>query len=137
MLTSISAGNVPDVVRERYLTAFSKSSPKGMLDYYRAAYAALNEPEDQRPKMPNLTMPVLQFHGLKDKAVDKDGLRDTWNWIDADYTLVTVPTSGHWIQRDAAEIVNNTMLWWLKSRESTTNTGNSSGTSYGRRNDRQ
>jgi len=61
-------------------------------------------------------MPVLQFHGLKDKAVDKDGLRDTWNWIEADYTLVTIPSSDHWVQRDAADIVNKTMLWWLKNR---------------------
>ena len=68
--------------------------------------------------LPNLTMPVLQFHGLKDKAVDKDGLRDTWNWIDEDYTLVTIPSSGHWVQRDAADIVSNTMRWWLKSRPS-------------------
>ena len=64
----------------------------------------------------DLTMPVLQFHGLKDKAVDKDGLRDTWNWIDSDYTLVTVPASDHWIQREAAGIVNSTMRWWLKDR---------------------
>ena len=63
-------------------------------------------------------MPVLQFHGLKDKAVDKDGLRDTWNWIDEDCTLVTIPSSGHWVQRDAADIVCNTMRWWLKSRPS-------------------
>ena len=68
--------------------------------------------------MPNLSMPVLQFHGLKDKAVDKDGLRDTWNWIDEDYTLVTIPSSGHWVQREAADIVSTTMRWWLKSRRS-------------------
>jgi len=62
-------------------------------------------------------MPVLQFHGLKDTAVDKDGLRDTWNWIDTDYTLVTLPQSGHWVQREAADIVTTTMKWWLKARE--------------------
>jgi len=58
----------------------------------------------------------LQFHGLQDKAVDKDGLRDTWNWINEDYTLVTIPSSNHWVQREAADMVSNTMLWWLKSR---------------------
>ena len=115
-LTSISAGNVPSEIRQRYLDAFSQSSVKGMLDYYRAAFSGLNAPtgEDQEPPM--LTMPVLQFHGLKDKAVDKDGLRDTWNWINEDYTLVTVPSSGHWVQREAADLVSTTMLWWLKSR---------------------
>jgi pimeloyl-ACP methyl ester carboxylesterase len=87
-----------------------------MLDYYRAAFSGINAEPGDRPEMPNLTMPVLQFHGLKDKAVDKDGLRDTWNWIDSDYTLVTIPDSDHWVQREAAELVNTTMLTWLKSR---------------------
>ena len=82
ILTSISAGNVSEKVRERYNKAFAQSSTKGMLDYYRAAFGGLSS--GQQPEMPNLAMPVLQFHGLKDKAVDKDGLRDTWNWIDKD-----------------------------------------------------
>ena len=87
-----------------------------MLDYYRAAFSSLNAEPGESPELPMLTMPVLQFHGLKDKAVDKDGLRDTWNWIDTDYTLVTIPSSDHWVQREAADMVSTTMLWWLKSR---------------------
>ena len=116
VLTRISVGNASDEVRQRYINAFSQSSVKGMLDYYRAAYSGLTAGTGQSLEMPNLTMPVLQFHGLKDKAVDKDGLRDTWNWINKDYTLVTIPSSGHWVQRDAADMVSNTMRWWLKSR---------------------
>jgi pimeloyl-ACP methyl ester carboxylesterase len=116
VLTRISAGNASDEVRQRYINAFAQSSVKGMLDYYRAAYSGLTAEAGQSLEMPNLTMPVLQFHGLKDKAVDKDGLRDTWNWINKDYTLVTIPSSGHWVQRDAADMVSNTMRWWLKSR---------------------
>ena len=116
VLTAISAGNVSDEVRKRYVKAFSQSSVKGLLDYYRAAYSSLDAGPGGGPEMPSLTMPVLQFHGLKDKAVDKDGLRDTWNWVNADYTLVTIPDSDHWIQREAAYMVSNTMLWWLKSR---------------------
>lgn len=116
VLTGISAGNSSDEVRARYLEAFSRSSAKGMLDYYRAAFATINAPSGEAPELPRLPMPVLQFHGLKDKAVDKDGLRDTWNWIDADYTLVTLPDTDHWVQREAADMVSNTMRWWLKSR---------------------
>ena len=117
-LARISLGDVSGVVREHYVNAFAQSSIKGMLDYYRAAYPGLNSGAGWGAELPNLTMPVLQFHGLKDKAVDKDGLRDTWNWIDEDYTLVTIPSSGHWVQRDAAGIVSDTMRWWLKSRPS-------------------
>jgi pimeloyl-ACP methyl ester carboxylesterase len=116
VLTGISTGNVSDEIRERYINAFSQSSAKGMLDYYRAAYSGLLSEQGEGEEFPQLSMPVLQFHGLKDKAVDKDGLRDTWNWIDVDYTLVTIPSSDHWIQREAADMVNNTMLWWLKNR---------------------
>ncbi|MDE0620179.1 MAG: alpha/beta hydrolase [Bryobacterales bacterium] len=117
-LARISLGDVSGVVWERYVDAFAQSSIKGMLDYYRAAYPGLNSEAGWGADLPNLTMPVLQFHGLKDKAVDKDGLRDTWNWIDENYTLVTIPSSGHWVQRDAADIVSDTMRWWLKSRPS-------------------
>ena len=117
-LARISLGAVSGAVREHYIRAFARSSFKGMLDYYRAAYPGLNTGAGWSSDLPNLKMPVLQFHGLQDKAVDKDGLRDTWNWIDEDYTLVSIPTSGHWVQRDAAEIVTNTMRWWLRNRAS-------------------
>ncbi len=117
-LARISLSAVSGEVRKRYVDAFARSSVKGMLDYYRAAFPGLNGGADRSSEMPNLTMPVLQFHGLKDKAVDKDGLRNTWNWIDEDYTLVTIPSSGHWVQREAADIVSQTMRWWLKSRPS-------------------
>lgn len=116
ILAGISAGNVSDEDRRRYVDAFSRSSVKGMLDYYRAAFSGLNAEAGEDETLPQLSMPVLQFHGLKDKAVDKDGLRDTWNWIDKDYTLVTIPGSDHWVQREAADMVSNTMRWWLKSR---------------------
>lgn len=116
VLTGISAGDTDDNIRARYLDAFSKSSVKGMLDYYRAAFSGLNTSGNASQELPMLTMPVLQFHGLEDKAVDKDGLRDTWNWIEADYTLVTIPGCNHWVQREAADMVSETMRWWLKAR---------------------
>lgn len=114
VLTRISAGRVSEEIRARYMTAFERSSATGMLGYYRAAFGSLNA--SPAGELPKLAMPVLQFHGLKDTAVDKDGLRDTWNWINEDYTLVTIPGSNHWVQREAADIVSTTMLWWLKSR---------------------
>ena len=61
-------------------------------------------------------MPVLVFHGLKDTALHSDGLNNTWDWIDADLTIVTAPEAGHFVQQDAAELVTTTMRWWLLSR---------------------
>lgn len=109
------AGGANNPHNEQYKAAFERSYVDGMLNYYRAAWAGLES--SAQTEIPQITMPVLQFHGLKDTAVDKDGLRDTWNWIDSDYTLVTVPQSGHWVQREAADLVTTTMKWWLKARQ--------------------
>lgn len=96
-----------------YREGFARSSWDGMLNYYRANYGQVAGGGE----MPNLQMPVLQFHGLKDTAVDKDGLKNTWDWIDRDYTLVTVPSASHWVQLEAADLVSNTMRAWLLARE--------------------
>jgi epoxide hydrolase 4 len=102
-------------VGARYREAFGRSSYDGMLNYYRANYG---QASGAGVEMPQLPMPVLQFHGLKDTAVDKDGLKNTWDWIDADYTLVTIPGSGHWVQSEASELVSATMKAWLSQRRS-------------------
>jgi len=40
-------------------------------------------------------------------------LNNTWDWIDSDLTLVTVPKAGHFVQQDAADLVTRTMRAWL------------------------
>ena len=100
------------VVAKHYREALGRSSYDGMLNYYRANYNRKRGGET-----PNITVPVLQFHGLKDTAVDKDGLKGTWDWIDKDYTLVTIPSSGHFVQWQAAELVSQTMKSWLNARD--------------------
>ena len=103
------------LVDERYRAAFTQSYFDGMMNYYRANYGGV---ADRDPStIPDITCPVLQFHGLMDTAVDKDGLKDTWNWITQDYTLVTVPDAGHFVQWDAADLVSETMQWWLLTRQ--------------------
>ena len=104
-----------ELVGKHYREALSRSYFDGMLNYYRANYG--NVADGTGGEIPNLPMPVLQFHGLKDTAVDKDGLKNTWDWIDADYTLVTVPSAGHFVQWEAAELVSETMGAWLKVRD--------------------
>lgn len=115
MMAGFVSGPDPEV-RKKYVTAFENSSIEGMLNYYKAAFPRITG--ELVTEMPDITCPVLQFHGLQDKAVDKQGLRDTWEWIASDYTLVTIPSCGHWVQRDAADMVTDTMRWWLLSRTS-------------------
>jgi len=41
------------------------------------------------------------------------GLNSTWDYLEQDWTLVTIPTAGHFVQQDAADQVSKTMKWWL------------------------
>jgi pimeloyl-ACP methyl ester carboxylesterase len=56
------------------------------------------------------------FSMLGDRALNADGLSGTWNWLEKDLTLVTIPGAGHFVQQDAAELVTSTMEWWLSMR---------------------
>ena len=114
---SLSGWVSDPAARARYAAAFEQSSFDGMLNFYKANYPQPPEPgEPAPPPPPRLAMPVLQFHGLKDTALHSDGLNNTWDWIDADLTIVTAPEAGHFVQDDAAELVTSTMRWWLLAR---------------------
>ncbi len=113
------AGWVSDeTARARYVEAFQRSDFAAMLSYYKRNYPR-PAPADQPPptvETPRLAMPVLMFHGLEDRALHSDALAYTWDWIDADLTLVTAPGAGHFVQQDAAELVTSTLRWWLLAR---------------------
>jgi pimeloyl-ACP methyl ester carboxylesterase len=103
-----------------YADALKRSSMEGMLNYYKANYP--RSPEEARAKseaagsataVPPVKCPVLLIHGLKDAALLPSALNDTWNWVEADLTLVTIPGAGHFVQQDAADLVTRTMLSWL------------------------
>lgn len=101
-----------DETRDKYIAAFERSSIEGMLNYYKANYP--REPyEEPKQDLPKVQCPVLLIHGLKDKALLPAGLNDTWNYVENDLTLVTIPNADHWVQHDAPEKVNAAILRWL------------------------
>lgn len=117
------AGWVNDVeARKKYVEAFERSSFEGMLNYYKANYPRVPAASEEKstpaiptsPPMPDITCPVLMFHGLKDEALLASGLNNTWEWVDADLTIVTIPDAGHFVQQDASELVSRRMLGWLR-----------------------
>jgi pimeloyl-ACP methyl ester carboxylesterase len=112
------AGWVTDpVARKRYVEAFERSDFDAMLNYYKRNYPAASGPGLAEPApFPKVTVPVLLFHGLGDRALHRNGLAGTWDWVDKDLTIVTVPGAGHFVQHDAAELVTSTMQWWLAMR---------------------
>lgn len=101
--------------KPRYIEAFSQSNFDGMLAYYKQNYGGANNNANQ--PLPKVKMPVLMFHGLNDVALHSDGLNNTWDWLEKDLTLVTVPGASHFVQQDASDLVSTTMLWWLKARQ--------------------
>jgi pimeloyl-ACP methyl ester carboxylesterase len=103
--------------RTRYIEAFQRSDFEAMLNYYKANYPKASGAEAPAPpQLPKITVPVLMFHGLNDRALHRNGLAGTWDWLEKDLTLVTVPGAGHFVQQDAAELVTSTMKWWLTMR---------------------
>jgi pimeloyl-ACP methyl ester carboxylesterase len=99
-------------VKARYVEAFRKSDFEAMLNYYKQNYPREPYQEDTSPLV-KVKPPVLMFHGLKDTALLAPALNNTWDWLESDLTLVTVPTAGHWVQDDAADLVTSTMKAWL------------------------
>jgi pimeloyl-ACP methyl ester carboxylesterase len=109
----------PDA-KEKYVQAFKRSSMEGMLNYYKANYP--RAPYDQSGEaLPPVKCSVLMIHGLKDTALLPGALNDTWEWLESDLTLVTLPHAGHFVQQDASETVTRTILSWLMLKAAETN----------------
>jgi pimeloyl-ACP methyl ester carboxylesterase len=97
--------------KTKYLEALKRSSMKGMLAYYKANYP---KPPYKAPKTPpRVKCPVLLIHGLADTALLPGALNDTWQWLDGELTLETIPKAGHWVHHDAKDVVTRKMLRWL------------------------
>lgn len=99
-------------VRKHYRNAFKASSAEGMLNYYKANYPRPPY-TDAPPDLPPVKCPVLMFHGLKDTALLPGALAGTWDWIDNELTIVTLPNASHWVHWDEAETVTQKMVGWL------------------------
>jgi pimeloyl-ACP methyl ester carboxylesterase len=114
------AGWVRDpAAQARYREAFGRSDFGAMLNYYKRNYPRIAPGSPASPpELPPVKAPVLMFHGLQDRALHAEALAGTWNWLEQDLTLVTIPGAGHFVQQDAAELVSRTMRWWLLDRRS-------------------
>jgi epoxide hydrolase 4 len=99
--------------RKKYVEAFGRSDFESMLNYYRRNYPKEPYVEDKSPVV-KVKVPVLLIHGLGDSALLPAMLNNTWEWLEKDLTLVTVPGAGHFVQQDASELVSRTILMWLK-----------------------
>ena len=97
--------------RKKYLEALGRSSMEGLLNYYKANYPKPPYKDDRT--FPPVKCRVLLIHGLEDKYLLPGALNDTWKWVENDLTLVTIPKAGHFVHRDAPELVTRRMVRWL------------------------
>jgi pimeloyl-ACP methyl ester carboxylesterase len=107
LIVGVSAADVWDTVEHGYA-----DSNGVKIHYYKQNYPREPYQEDTSPLV-KVKPPVLMFHGLKDMALLSPALNNTWEWLESDVTLVTVPNAGHWVQDDAADVVTGTMKSWL------------------------
>lgn len=106
---------VPADARDRYIEAYRRSSFEAMLAYYKRNYP--REPYAAPADEPvHVKAPVLQFHGMRDRALLPGALDGAWRWIDNAYTLVTIPNAGHWAHWDQADLVTRAMVRWVNEK---------------------
>jgi len=102
-----------------YLEAFKRSDFAAMMNYYRANYpriTAETPPPAAPVTYPQIKVPVLVIHGMKDTALNAAGHAGTWNYVAADTTILMIPTAGHFVQHDAEALVDRTVKDWLDAR---------------------
>ena len=84
-----------------------------MLSYYKRNYPREPYKEDTSPLV-KVKMPVLMIHGLGDTALLPGALNNTWDYLEQDLTLVTIPKASHFVQQDASDLVTRSIKMWLK-----------------------
>jgi pimeloyl-ACP methyl ester carboxylesterase len=98
--------------KEHYKEALQRSDFEAMLSYYQQNYPRPPYQEDTSPLV-KIQCPVLQIHSLADKYLLPGALNGTWEWVEQDYTLTTLPGVEHFVQADAADFVTRTIASWL------------------------
>jgi epoxide hydrolase 4 len=89
-----------------------RSSIEAMLAYYRQNYPREPYAPDASPVV-KVQAPVLMIHGLDDSFLLAGALDGTWQWVDNQLTVVTLPHVGHFVLRDAPTQVIPIVRNWL------------------------
>jgi pimeloyl-ACP methyl ester carboxylesterase len=112
-LVDIAVPDKADVdTRDKQAQAMQRSSLEAMTDYYRQNYPREPYAPDTSPVV-KVQAPVLVIHGLDDPFLLPGALDGTWQWVDKDLTVVTLPHVGHFVLRDAPAQVVGTVRTWL------------------------
>jgi pimeloyl-ACP methyl ester carboxylesterase len=77
-----------------------------MLNWYRAAFRARSAFGAHKP----IAAPTRYIWGEQDVALDLSLTRDIAHYYGEDFAVHTIPNSGHWVQNEAADEVNEVLV---------------------------
>lgn len=98
--------------KEKYIEALNRSDFEAMLNYYKQNYPKEPYTADTS-ELIKVKASVLLIHGLNDICLLSGALNNTWEWLESDLTLVTIPNAGHFVHHDQPDIVKRTIKMWL------------------------
>lgn len=98
----------PEVLAHYRRNALRPGAMRAMLNYYRANKSMLL---DSTP-LPAIDTPTLMLWGERD-PMQSVALSEGYESLVQDFTLHRLPHASHWVQQEATEEVNSTLLKWL------------------------
>ncbi|MFN8321575.1 MAG: alpha/beta hydrolase [Chitinophagales bacterium] len=98
---------------QKYITAYSQpNAVKSTIAYYRSAFRSTFS--KQRP-FPKIKMPVIMLWGEHDIALGKEMTYNTKRYCENSLEIVYDSTSGHFVQHDNPDWVNEKLLKFFAS----------------------
>ena len=123
----VRTGSFTDADVETYKEALRQPGAlTSAINYYRANVfrilggsktASTTEPSGEKETRNNrrIRVPTLFIFGEQDFAILPQTVRGVADYIDAPYSELRIPDSGHWVQNEAVEEVNSALVDFLSS----------------------
>lgn len=118
-------GSFTDADVETYKEALSQPGAlTSAINYYRANVfrimrgtktAAIEPSVEVTKRDKRIRVPTLFIFGEQDFAILPQTVRGVEDYIDAPYSELRIPDSGHWVQNEAAEEVNAALVEFLSA----------------------
>ena len=103
----------PHEVTAKYQAAMSKPGAiKAAISYYRQLFRRL--PSSMKSNEVHIKAPTLLIWGEQDIALGIELTTGLERWVD-DIQIRRIPDSGHWVQQEQPEKVNQYMLDFLRN----------------------
>ncbi len=98
----------------RYIEAFARPGAlTAGLNWYRANVPPEALLADQRVELPAITCPTMLLWGIDDPYLTYDLGRRAGEFVEGPYAFHALPETGHWIQQERPEEVNELLMAFL------------------------